>query len=154
MKTIVNSLVRDNLHLFLEHFSQLTPEDKYCRFFHTVGPDAIRSWLLETTEVPNEHYFFVEEDESELFIGVAQLSIEKNQVEAEIAISVVPQARGKGVASNLILSAISFGRSLGLKKITFKCELANFACKRLYKSIGFSLDYSIPEDCIVGYIEV
>lgn len=152
MKTIVNQEVRQNLHLFLEHFGNLTSEDRYCRFFHTMGPSAIRSWLLEMTEVPNSNFFFVEEDEDGKFIGVAQLAIESNS--GEIAISVLPEHRGKGFASYLVSVAIKAARALSLKQVFFKCELGNRACRNLYDSLGFSSTYNQNEECIEGYLNL
>lgn len=152
MKTIVNLAVRENLHLFLEHFGNLTPEDRYCRFFHTMGPDAIRSWLLDMTEVPFSHFLIVEEAGDGSFTGVAQLAKEDDI--GEIAISVVPNCRGKGIAYRLVSAAISTARVLGLKKVYFKCEMGNRACRNLYSSLGFVSEYNQTEECIEGYLNL
>ena len=60
-----NVEVRDHLHLILDHFSALSPDDRYNRFFNTMGPDAIRDWILSVTENSYSHYFLLRKEMTE-----------------------------------------------------------------------------------------
>ena len=64
MTMLVNLLVREHLDKFLDHYYKLTPDDRHNRFFSTMGPSAIRDWVMATTERPYSHYFFVKENEA------------------------------------------------------------------------------------------
>lgn len=150
METFASTSIRDNLHLFLDHFGRLTPEDRYCRFFHTTSPSSIRDWLIRLTEDPDSHFLLVEKNEQEDFVGIAQLAIEDKICSAEIAISVLPECRGKGIASKLVVSAIRHAEAMGLESATYKCEPANHPCRKLYDSLGFSSKYDSEEGCITG----
>ena len=147
---IVNLVVRDYLVQFLGHFNQLSSEDRYCRFFHTLGPEAIRDWLLRTTETPYSNYFFVEKDEDGKFTGIAQLAIDPETLTGEIAISVLPEYRKQAVATRLILESIDAARGMKLKSVHYQCETGNQACRRLYANLGFSAKYDSQNECIVG----
>ena len=151
---VVNLLVRDNLVQFLDHFSKLTTEDRYCRFFHTIGPEAIRDWLLRTTEIPYSNYFFVEKNADEDFIGISQLAIDAETNTGEIAISVIPEHRGKAIATRLILETIEAAKGMGLNSVHFQCEYANHGCRRLYENLGFSAVYDPRLECIVGSLSL
>lgn len=89
--------VRDHLHLILDHFSALSSDDRYNRFFNTMSPGAIRDWILSVTENFYSHYFFVEQDDDGRFIGVSVLGIIPGVNTAGIGISVLPEHRGKSI---------------------------------------------------------
>ena len=151
---IVNLLVRDNLVQFLDHFSKLTTEDRYCRFFHTIGLEAIRDWLLRTTEIPYSNYFFVEKDAVGEFTGISQLALDPETLTGEIAISVLPEYRKQAVATRLILETIDAARKMNLKTVHFQCEAGNRGCRRLYSNLGFSAVYDPQLECIVGSLSL
>lgn len=75
MTMLVNLLVREHLDKFLDHYYKLTPDDRHNRFFSTMGPSAIRDWVMATTERPYSHYFFVKENEAGQFEGLVTMGL-------------------------------------------------------------------------------
>lgn len=153
MSMLVNLLVRDHLEKFLDYYSSLTPDDRHNRFFSTMGPSAIRDWVMTTTERPYSHYFFVKENEAGQFEGLATLGIEPNQI-GNLAISVLPDYRGQGLAQKLIGEAIDTAKKMKLKKLVFECLMNNHDCKRLYTKMGFTCDYDAEQQCMVGHLDL
>lgn len=154
MTMIVSTEVRDHLAQFLDHFASLTPEDRYCRFFNTLGPSAIREWLLNTTETPYSHYFFVDENQNGEFTGVAQLAVYTKSNTADLAISVRPDCRGQGLAKRLVTEAIDEARRMKISKVFFECRPYNRECKALYNSLGFTIKFDVEQLLIVGHLDL
>lgn len=148
--------IRENLPFFLNHFSKMSKDDIYCRFFYTVSSDGIRSWLLSFDESSQYHtWFIVEESDDGEFVGLAQISYEgDNQTKAEIAISVLPQARGKGIAFQLISTAVESLKLLGAKEATFQCNLQNHACRRVFEKAGFTGSYNSDQEVFIGTLNL
>lgn len=153
MSMLVNLVVRDYLHQFLEHYQHLTPDDRHNRFFHTMSPSAIRDWVLSTTERPYSHYFFVKENEAGEIEGLVTMGLEPNDV-GNVAVSVLPDYRGQGLAQKLLGEAIDTAKKMPLKKLVFECLLNNRDCKRLYTKMGFTCDYDADQQCLVGYLDL
>lgn len=152
MVTVLGLNVRDNLDNFLDHFSQLTTEDRYCRFFHTTTPSAIRDWLMRVADSAANHTFIVEEDGFGRYDGIAQLAVDTSGNFGDIAISVLPNRRGQGTAKALVAESINKARLLGLRKVTFQCETGNQACRRLFEGLGFNASYDPEQGCISGHL--
>ena len=153
MTMLVNLLVRDHLEKFLDHYSSLTPDDRHNRFFSTMGPSAIRDWVLETTKRPYSHYFFIKENEEGQFEGLVTMGIEIDN-SANLAVSVLPQARGQGLAQSLLGEAIETAKKMKLKKLVFECLMDNHDCRRLYTKMGFTCNYSFEQQCMLGHLDL
>lgn len=153
MTMLVNLLVRDHLEKFLDHYSSLTPDDRHNRFFHTMGPSAIKDWVMTTTERPYSHYFFVKENEEGHFEGLVTMVVESDKI-ANLAVSVLPQARGQGLAQKLLGEAIDTAKKMKLKKLVFECLMNNHDCKRLYTKMGFTYNYSFEQQCMLGHLDL
>lgn len=149
-----NVEVRDHLHLILDHFSALSPDDRYNRFFNTMGPGAIRDWILSVTENSYSHYFFVEEGDDGRFIGVSVLGIIPGMNIAGIGISVLPEHRGKGVAKKLLSETIRVAKNLRVSDLEFECLLGNLESKKLFTHFGFSSHYDQEQQCVVGHLKL
>lgn len=154
MTMIVNSLVREYLPQFLSHYSKLTPDDRHNRFFSSMGPSAIRDWVLSTTERQNSHYFFVQENDVGEFEGLVTLGIHPEKNECDVAISVLPQCRGQGVAQKILREAIKAAKEMKLKTMVFESLITNYNCQRLYTKMGFTCKYDIDQQCLVGYLDL
>lgn len=148
MKTMIISKeeVRDFLPQMIEHFTTLSSDDQYFRFFHLVSPAPIRDWLLS---IDNSDTFFVVSVIKDKFIGVCQVSCFGHQ--GEIAISVSPEHRGIGLAGHLIWIAKNLAWKSGLSELIFFCNSNNKICKSLFSGLGFSLEYKDGE--IVGSLK-
>ena len=153
MTMLVNLLVRDHLEKFLDHYSSLTPDDRHNRFFHTMGPSTIKDWVMTTTERPYSHYFFVKENEEGHFEGLVTMGVESDKI-ANLAVSVLPQARGQGLAQKLLGEAIDTAKKMKLKKLVFECLMNNHDCKRLYTKMGFTCNYSFEQQCMLGHLDL
>jgi RimJ/RimL family protein N-acetyltransferase len=153
MTMLVNLEVRNRLYQFLDHYSNLTSDDRHNRFFHTMGPTAIRDWVLTTTEQPYSHYFFVKENESGQFEGLVTLGIEPYGI-GNIAISILPNCRGQGLAQNLMSETIDAAKKLKLETLEFECLTNNHDCKRLLTKMGFTCNYNAEQECLVGHLDL
>lgn len=54
-------------------------------------------------------------------------------------VAVHTQYRNKGLASNLIVSAINYAKKVGFKKIQLEAYKSNFVAEKLYQKLGFSV---------------
>lgn len=121
-------------------------------FFHTMGPDGIRDWLLELTKTPYTHFFITRVDqESGQFVGISQLAIDLKSNTADIAISVLPEYRNKGIACQLVTMATRIAERLKLENVSFQCEMGNRGCRALFTSLGFESKYDSTQQCITGF---
>lgn len=154
MTMIVNLDARDNLHQFLDHYSNLSTDDRHNRFFHTMSPWAIRDWMLAVTERPNSHYFFVEENESGQFEGLVTMGIESQHNVGNVAVSVLPESRGKGLGRSLIGEAIDTAKKMQLKALVFECLMGDNNCQRLFENMGFDCKYDPEQQCLIGRLDL
>lgn len=153
MTMLVNSVAREHLHQFLDHYSNLTADDRHNRFFSTMGPSAIRDWMSSITKHPYSHLFFVKENEEGQFVGLVTMGIESDNV-ASVTISVLPGYRGQGLAHDLMNEAIDTAKSMGMKQLSFECLLSNRDCRRLFDKLGFTCNYSSEQQCLTGHLDL
>jgi RimJ/RimL family protein N-acetyltransferase len=151
IKILTGNDVRENLPFFIDHFSQMTSDDIYCRFFHSIRPDALREWLITLNEDhETRHHFFVSEEPSGEYSSIVQLSINSHTSSAEVSVSVLPQYQKRGLASMGLDAAISFSRDIGLHSLHFTCMLGNQKCRKLFALKGFTGAYDPDMDGFAG----
>ena len=153
MTMMVNSDAREHLHQFLDHYSNLTADDRHNRFFSTMSSSAIRDWLISITSKPNSHFFFVKENEVGQFVGLVTIGI-NSEDEADVAVSILSESRGQGLAQELLNEAIDAAKAMGLKRLVFECLLGNRDCKHLFTKLGFTCNYSFDQQCLIGYLSL
>ncbi len=141
--------VRENLNLFLEHYQNFSSDDLYFRFFFTTGPEGIRNWLMDLDDKKYDHRFFIEE-ENDQYLGIVHLTIDRTRKDCEVAVSVIPSARNKGIASNLIENAIEYADDQFMNSVTFQCKSNNHNCRDMFKKLGFNIHYNHDEECMTG----
>lgn len=152
---IPGSDVRQHLPEFLKHFAALTCDDRYNRFFHTVSPEAIRDWLLGIEERSDEkHIFNVVTGEHDEFVGIVQLAINKERMDGDVSVSVVPEFQKKGIGSQMLQCVIDIAKESGVHTLHFNCEHGNHKCRSLYTKLGFSSRYDPEEQCVCGSLEL
>lgn len=151
---ILNSKVRKYLHQFLEHFANPSATDRRNRFFFTINPSAIRDWLLVTTEQVGSHYFFVKENLRGQFEGVVVLGISNDGTKGDLAISILPECRNKGLGKQLLRKAINVAKDIGLDQLSFECLMSNKECQCLFQKLGFSCKYDKEQQCLIGYLNL
>ena len=148
--------IRQNLPFFLDHFSQMSKDDIYCRFLHTVSPDSIRTWLLSyDTESSFHTWFIVEKENDGTFSGIAQISYESvDRSKAEIAISVLEPYRGRGLALALINEAVRLLKLDKTKEANFNCHIENHSCRSVFRKAGFIGAFDHDQDVFIGKLNL
>lgn len=117
------------------------------RFLQIGGPDYTESIALRfigQTGDESQHLHRAVADEADLYHGTVSLkNIDREKGEAEYAISLHPDAQGKGaapVASSGILD-IAF-RELGLKRVYLNVLADNERANKFYKKFGFRFTHT------------
>lgn len=152
---IRGSEVRQYLSQFLQHFSDLTKEDRYNRFFHTVSIDSIRDWLLSLEDrETEEHVFKVIIGDDDEFQGIAQLACHKATGEGDMSLSVIPQCQRMGLGERLLEGIVEIAKEKELKSLNFICELGNHGSRNLCSKMGFNYAYDPEQECISGSLNL
>jgi GNAT superfamily N-acetyltransferase len=150
-KILTGNDVRENLPFFIDHFSKMSSDDIYCRFFHSIKPDALREWLIMLSDDhETRHHFFITEESSGGYSSIVQLTINTHTMGGEVSVSVLPHHQKRGLASLGIDAVIEFAKSVGLTSLHFHCMLQNHPCRKLFALKGFSGEFDHELDCFVG----
>jgi RimJ/RimL family protein N-acetyltransferase len=96
-------------------------------------PEEHRAWLAQTLASPDRHLFTVEADAR----PVGQVRLDKRGSEVEVSISLVPEARGRGIGSQAIGLANGVARELGGRRATAVIRDGNLASLRAFTSLGY-----------------
>jgi GNAT superfamily N-acetyltransferase len=127
MKIAVNRLSESARPTLAEHFLALPMRDRNLRFGMALAPSAIAAYVdqidLERDAVLGVH------DERNVLVGVAHVAVQDNQ--AELALSVLPVHRRRGIASAMLKRAIGLARSRRVAKLFMHFLTANIAIMRL-----------------------
>lgn len=105
------------------------------------GPDytldtALGFICMSSDESKNLHRAVV--DEADVYQGSVSLKhIDREKKEAEYAISMHPQAQGKGAAKAASAAILELARELGLKRIYLNVLAENERANRFYQKFGF-----------------
>jgi len=113
-------------------------------FFSTRYEDMVREpdktwrdWVAEAA-VGDEKTLFVAEEEAR-WLGLVGAFARVNPQEVQlISMWVDPQARGRGVARDLIRSVASWADARGAARVVLFVQEANEPAQRLYKQAGFT----------------
>lgn len=86
--------------------------------------------------------------ESRDYLGqISLFMIDGNAGKAEIAIVLIPEARGKGIASKAIITLCETAfRDYGLNKIYLSVDASNTPAVRCYRSCGFIVEGRLKDD--------
>jgi GNAT superfamily N-acetyltransferase len=114
------------------HFLALPVQDRSLRFGMALGPAVIAAYVgqidLDRDAVLGVH------DERNALIGVAHVAIEDDQ--AEVALSVLPGHRRRGIGSALFRRAIAHARIRRMPRLFMRCLTANVPIMRLAQKFG------------------
>lgn len=91
-------------------------------------------WFKARINNKNEPFYIVE-DKNGKFIG--QLRFDKKNDEFVVSVSIVPEFRGKGLASEILSAAI---KQSNLKNLTAYIFDYNEASKTVFEKVGFKKD--------------
>ena len=127
MKIAVNRLSESARPTLAQHFLALPMGDLNLRFGMSLAPSAITAYVdqidLERDAVLGVH------DDRNVLVGVAHVAVEDNH--AELALSVLPVHRRRGIASALLKRAIGLARSRRIAKLFMHFLTRNTPIMRL-----------------------
>ena len=121
-------MLRDDADFFATRYEDMVRE-----------PDSTwREWVAEAA-AGEEKTLFVAED-GDAWLGVVGAFVRINSREVQlISMWVAPEARGRGVARDLIRAVASWTLGRGSARVVLFVQEANTPARQLYERAGFSL---------------
>jgi len=116
----------------LRHFIALSSEDRRLRFGHPIGDEGIAAYVAGLD--PLRDGLFVARDGRRRVIGVAHIALADNR--AEVGLSVLPDARGLGLGTQLFNSAAEFARASGVVRINMHFLTENECIQHIARKAG------------------
>lgn len=136
--------------LYHEFFDNVTPEDARLRFF-SPKPQLSHKLITRFTQIDyNRAMAFVAlEKETGQLWGVVRLHTDPDGIEAEYAILIRSDLKGKGLGWALMQLALDYGRMTGLKKIYGDVLRTNSGMLRMCAALGFAQHQDLDDPGIV-----
>ena len=140
---------------------EMMQDTQTTRYLQIGGPDysvdmALGFIRMASEEGENLHRAVV--DEADVYQGSVSLKhIDREKLEAEYAISMHPQAQGKGAATAATAAILELAWSLGLKRVYLNVLADNLRANRFYQKFGFrythdsTLNFHGEERCLRWY---
>ena len=130
-------------------FDRLTPEDVRLRFF-SVRREMPRSELARLVQIDyaREMAFVAlarRPDGSHETLGVARSVADPDNVEAEFAIIIRSDLKGRGLGRLLLDKLVRYQRAHGTERLVGEVLQENLAMRELTRSLGFLVDARAPE---------
>jgi acetyltransferase len=121
-------------------FKRLSPEDVRYRFFTSLRelPPEMMARLTQI-DYEREMAFIAVREETGETIGVARLVREPATAEAEFAVVVQPDAKGKGVATRLMQEVLDWAKSQGVQEVYGEILAENAPMLGFVRHLGFTL---------------
>jgi GNAT superfamily N-acetyltransferase len=139
----LSSADRDRL---LAHFLALDEDDRLLRFGQIV-PDYVIENYVRNLNFTNDTVFGVFNDSLEL-VGVghlAYLPAEADKRTAELGVSVLESARGRGIGSKLFERAAMRSRNTHVSELYMHCLSRNSTMMHIAKKSGMKIEYAYGE---------
>ena len=120
------------------HFLALGAEDRRLRFGFTARDSTIERYVKDI-DFTRDAVFGVRNalDEGRQFDGITHLALDKNH--AEIGVSVLEDARGRGIGSALVSRAAMHARNRGIEVLYMQCLSENRAIMRIARALGMKV---------------
>jgi GNAT superfamily N-acetyltransferase len=128
----VRTLGRRFRPALLRHFIALGTEDRRLRFGHPIGDEGIAAYVAGLD--PPRDGLFVARDARRRVVGVAHIALANNR--AEVGLSVLPEARGLGLGTQLFNSAAEFARGSGVARIDMHFLTENQCIQHIARKAG------------------
>ena len=130
-----------------DFFARITVDDLRMRFF-TAAPDRSFRFFARMTQIDYAREMaFVAATPDEL-LGVARLVADPDYRNAEFAVIVRSDLKGKGLGSALMQHLIAYARAEGLEGMRGDVLLANTGMLNLCRHLGFALDVASQTDVV------
>ena len=119
----------------LAHFLALGGEDRRLRFGFAARDVTIERYITDI-DFERDAVFGVHGDDRS-FDGVTHLALEKNH--AEIGVSVLEHARGRGIGSALVSRAAVYAKNRGIEALFMQCLSENRTTMRIALALGMKV---------------
>ncbi len=121
-------MLRDDADFFSTRYDDMVRE-----------PDAMwREWVAEAAAGDDKTLFIAEDGDA--WLGVVGAFVRINSLEVQlISMWVAPEARGRGVARDLIRAVAAWTLGRGSARVVLFVQEANTPARQLYERAGFSL---------------
>lgn len=138
---VIRELSSIDRTLLERHLLALEAGDRYLRFGHALRDEAVREYVARI-DFGRDAGFGVFDDELRL-VGAAHLA--RGAAHAELGVSVVFGARGRGVGGALLARANLHARNWGVRRLFMHCLTENAAMMRLARRQGMAIDAETGE---------
>ncbi|MBS0643548.1 MAG: GNAT family N-acetyltransferase [Acetobacteraceae bacterium] len=127
-------------------FKRLSPEDIRYRFFTAIRElSAEQMARLTQVDYDREMAFVAKRDANDETVGVARLVIEADGQSGEFAVIVQADMKGRGLARELMLRLIDWGKARNLKEIIGQVLADNPAMLAFIRRLGFTV-HRMPDE--------
>jgi acetyltransferase len=123
---------------FERFFARLTPQDIRHRFFAPLRA-LPHKLLARFTQIDYDREMALALFDGEDIVGVSRLSADPDGVEAEFAVLVRSDLKGRGIGRLLLERLIAYARSRGIARITGQVLEDNVPMLSLCRELGFAL---------------
>jgi GNAT superfamily N-acetyltransferase len=141
LKALTRELRADERPQLLAHLLALDEEDRRLRFAHALSDDGVRHYV-ENIDLSRDAVFVVT-DTSLAIVGAAHLAREDGQ--AELGMSVLPQNRSHGVGGALLERCTARARNWGVRVMFMNCLVENAAMMHLARKQDLKIAVSGAE---------
>lgn len=139
----LRALVAEDRAALVSFFGGLSPESRHRRFFSTltnIGPALLERFL----DVDQNRAIAVVAERAGEIVGIGQAHRNESghagpdlEPSAEVAFAVLDSMQGLGIATLLLESLASQGRSVGIKHFTATTSSENTAMRGVFQAAGF-----------------
>lgn len=128
----------------LGHFLMLSPEDRYCRFCMPASDDYIKRYVETAGGFFYGEFRFVWGDSEDRFppqllAGVVHICHDKKSESTEVAVSVLPEFKGKHIGSKLMYFAQGVAEMYQSKRLVISGLGQNSPMIQLARSCGYEV---------------
>jgi GNAT superfamily N-acetyltransferase len=132
----IRSLTPLEIGLYREHLLRLDGNDRRLRFGYPMNRDAIERFVASFD--PLRDRLFAHFDRRLQVVGAVLVNTDR-WATAELAFSVEPGHRGRGLGSALCRRAITWARNRGIRTVSVFCQTENGAMRRLAARAGMAM---------------
>lgn len=131
----------------LSHLLSLPPSDLYLRFGNIPSKNSLKKYLedsFKSTDDIQHQWFAVFDPVTDAIVGALHVSVDKNRV-GELAISVSPDFRNRGIGSDLFFRGKTWLEANGAVRIDIQCLSSNSTILRMAKRHNMKIVYDHGE---------
>lgn len=140
-RVLTRELKPDERARLLTHLLALSPEDRRLRFAHAIADEGLQRYV-EGIDFTRDTVF-VATDADLAVIGAAHVA--RDGEHAELGVSVLPPARGRGIGAALLERCATHARNAGVRVLFMNCLVENAAMLHLARKQGLQVAVSSGE---------